>query len=158
MRQLNNVNEFQVAFGHSVPTEITLPPKSSVVQEVLKNQTKVLERSAEYFHKAASECSGDTTLLRMQLLTEELAELSSALTDGNKTEVLDALCDLQYVLLGAVLTFGYGEVFEAAFQEVHRSNMSKLDANGQPIKNAAGRVVKSEFFKAPDLSVFVKGV
>ena len=63
--------------------------------------------------------------LRISLNQEENKEFSDACIEENIVEVLDALCDLQYVLTGAVLEFGLGSVFETAFAEVHRSNMSK---------------------------------
>jgi len=63
--------------------------------------------------------------LRISLLAEELKELQQAVDDNNLVEVADALCDLQYVLAGAVLEFGLGEKFKELFDEVHRSNMSK---------------------------------
>ncbi|MFI5138796.1 MAG: hypothetical protein ACHQIM_13310 [Sphingobacteriales bacterium] len=63
--------------------------------------------------------------LRVSLLAEELKELQQAIGDNDLTEVADALCDLQYVLAGAVLEFGLGEKFKELFDEVHRSNMSK---------------------------------
>lgn len=63
--------------------------------------------------------------LRIDLLAEELRELQEAVNDNNLVEVADALCDLQYVLAGAVLEFGLGNQFKALFDEVHRSNMSK---------------------------------
>lgn len=63
--------------------------------------------------------------LRVSLLQEELNELSQAIKDNNITEIADALCDLQYVLSGAVLEFGIGNKFVELFNEVQRSNMSK---------------------------------
>jgi predicted HAD superfamily Cof-like phosphohydrolase len=63
--------------------------------------------------------------LRIALLAEELKELEVAINEKNIVEVADALCDLQYVLSGAVLEFGLGEKFRALFDEVQRSNMSK---------------------------------
>lgn len=63
--------------------------------------------------------------LRISLLAEELKELQQAVDDNNLVEVADALCDLQYVLSGAILEFGLAEKFKALFDEVHRSNMSK---------------------------------
>ncbi|MGF7038245.1 hypothetical protein [Mucilaginibacter lappiensis] len=63
--------------------------------------------------------------LRIALLAEELKELQQAVDDNNLVEIADALCDLQYVLSGAVLEFGLGEKFKELFDEVHRSNMSK---------------------------------
>ncbi|WP_234111617.1 nucleoside triphosphate pyrophosphohydrolase family protein [Chryseobacterium sp. R2A-55] len=67
--------------------------------------------------------------LRVSLLQEELNELRLAIADKDIVEVADALCDLQYVLSGAVLEFGLGEKFEELFNEVQRSNMSKACSN-----------------------------
>jgi predicted HAD superfamily Cof-like phosphohydrolase len=67
--------------------------------------------------------------LRVELLQEELNELKQAIEDKNLTEIADALCDLQYVLSGAVLEFGLGEKFVTLFNEVQRSNMSKTCDN-----------------------------
>lgn len=63
--------------------------------------------------------------LRISLLAEELKELEEAVKDNNLVEVADALCDLQYVLSGAILEFGLKDKFSALFDEVQRSNMSK---------------------------------
>ncbi len=63
--------------------------------------------------------------LRIDLIAEELKELQDAVNEGNMVEVADALCDLQYVLAGAILEFGLGNQFKTLFDEVHRSNMSK---------------------------------
>ena len=64
--------------------------------------------------------------LRVSLLAEELDELKAAIAADDLVEVADALCDLQYVLSGAVLEFGLGDRFKALFDEVQRSNMSKV--------------------------------
>ena len=69
--------------------------------------------------------------LRISLLQEELNELKAAIEDNDMVEIADALCDLQYVLSGAVLEFGLGEKFPALFNEVQRSNMSKACSNQQ---------------------------
>ncbi|MEP2772127.1 MAG: nucleoside triphosphate pyrophosphohydrolase family protein [Fulvivirga sp.] len=63
--------------------------------------------------------------LRVSLIAEELKELEEAIADNDLVEVADALCDIQYVLSGAVLEFGLGDKFKALFDEVQRSNMSK---------------------------------
>ncbi|MBI3481725.1 MAG: nucleoside triphosphate pyrophosphohydrolase family protein [Bacteroidetes bacterium] len=63
--------------------------------------------------------------LRVALIAEELKELEDAIKDKDITEVADALCDIQYVLSGAILEFGLGEKFKPLFEEVQRSNMSK---------------------------------
>ncbi len=69
--------------------------------------------------------SAERSQLRVDLLQEELDELKKAIADNNIVEVADALCDLQYVLSGAVLEFGLGKKFVELFNEVQRSNMSK---------------------------------
>lgn len=75
--------------------------------------------------------SEERSALRVRLLQEELDELKQAIEDKNIVEVADALCDLQYVLSGAVLEFGLGEKFVELFNEVQRSNMSKACDNEQ---------------------------
>lgn len=69
--------------------------------------------------------SADRCQLRVSLLAEELDELKEAIAANDLVEIADALCDLQYVLSGAVLEFGMGEKFVELFNEVQRSNMSK---------------------------------
>ena len=94
-----------------------------------ENINKVLE-----FHKTTGMktlakpgfLTNDRINLRMNLLQEELDELEKAAYERDIVEVLDALCDLQYILHGAVLDFGLQEVFEEACAEVHSSNMSKF--------------------------------
>ena len=63
--------------------------------------------------------------LRVSLIAEELKELETAINDRDIVEIADALCDIQYVLAGAVLEFGLGDKFQELFNEVQRSNMSK---------------------------------
>ena len=70
--------------------------------------------------------SAERCQLRINLLQEELDELKAAIADHDIVEVADALSDIQYVLSGAVLEFGLGEEFKTLFDEVQRSNMSKV--------------------------------
>ena len=63
--------------------------------------------------------------VRVELIAEELKELKDAIEDNDMVEIADALCDIQYVLSGAVLEFGLGDKFRELFDEVQRSNMSK---------------------------------
>lgn len=63
--------------------------------------------------------------LRVELIAEELKELAEAIENNDLVEVADALCDIQYVLAGAILEFGLGNKFKELFDEVQRSNMSK---------------------------------
>ena len=97
-----------------------------------------------------------TNQLRINLLAEELDELKEALAEGDLVETLDALIDLQYVLDGAFLSFGLQHVKDAAFDEVHRSNMSKLGADGKPIRRESdGKVLKGPDYFKPDIAQFV---
>ena len=92
----------------------------------------------------------DLNDLRKQLLREELGELAQALDDDDAIGVLDALCDLQYVLDGAFLAFGFHKVKDAAVTEVHRSNMSKLGADGKPVVRDDGKILKGPNYSPPD--------
>ena len=69
--------------------------------------------------------------LRVSLIQEELNELSEAIHNKDLVEIADALCDLQYVLSGAILEFGLAEKFPELFNEVQRSNMSKACKNNE---------------------------
>ena len=69
--------------------------------------------------------SADRCRLRVELISEELKELEEAIQQKDLVEIADALCDIQYVLSGAVLEFGLAGKFKALFDEVQRSNMSK---------------------------------
>lgn len=95
-----------------------------------------------------------TNRLRIALLEEEVAELRTALEQGDIVEVLDALTDIQYVLDGSYLSFGLAHLKEAAFAEVQRSNMSKLDENGKPIYREDGKIMKGPNYSAPDMTQF----
>lgn len=72
--------------------------------------------------------------LRVALIAEELKELEVAILEKDIVEVADALCDIQYVLSGAILEFGLGDKFKALFEEVQRSNMSKACSSEEEAK------------------------
>ena len=91
------------------------------------------------------------------MLQEELDELKEALAHDDYVETLDALIDLQYVLDGAFLSFGMQDVKGVAFDEVHRSNMSKLGEDGKPIRREGdGKVMKGPNYFKPDMAQFIK--
>lgn len=95
---------------------------------------------------------GNLNELRLRLLQEELDELRDALAAGDIVEVLDALTDLQYVLDGAYLSFGLHQIKDAAFDEVHRANMSKLGEDGKPIlREGDNKVLKGPNYRPPNL-------
>lgn len=78
--------------------------------------------------------SEDRCKLRVALIAEELKELETAIADKNIVEVADALCDIQYVLSGAILEFGLADKFKELFEEVQRSNMSKACSSEEEAK------------------------
>ena len=92
--------------------------------------------------------------LRIDLIKEELDELSDAMKNKDLLEVADALTDILYVTYGAGHAFGID--LDKCFEEVQNSNMSKLDKNGKPIYNDMGKVMKGENYFKPDLSKFIK--
>ncbi len=94
--------------------------------------------------------------LRYKLISEELEEFKNAYETGDLVEAADALTDMAYVLFGSVLEFGLQGKFEELFEEVQRSNMSKLDADGKPIYREDGKVLKSELFTPPNLKEIIE--
>ena len=92
--------------------------------------------------------------LRYNLIKEELDEFAQALKDQDLNEVADALTDILYVTYGAGHAFGID--LDKCFEEVQKSNMSKLGDDGKPIYNEKGKVMKGPKYFQPDLSKFVK--
>ncbi len=91
--------------------------------------------------------------LRLDLIKEELSELTDAMNNKDLLEVADALTDILYVTYGAGHAFGID--LDKCFDEVQNSNMSKLDENGKPIYNEHGKIMKGPNYFKPDLSKFV---
>ena len=92
--------------------------------------------------------------LRYNLIKEELDELKKAMDNKDLLEVADALTDILYVTYGAGIAFGID--LDKCFDQVQKSNMSKLGNDGRPIYNKAGKVMKGPNYFKPDLSKFVK--
>jgi predicted HAD superfamily Cof-like phosphohydrolase len=92
--------------------------------------------------------------LRYDLIKEELGELKDALDSNNLLEVADALTDILYVTYGAGHAFGIN--LDDCFDEVQKSNMSKLDEKGKPIYNDKGKVMKGPKYFKPNLVKFLK--
>lgn len=96
---------------------------------------------------------------QIKLINEEIKELCSAFElwrgfgQNNKGEILDAICDSIYVLIGLALQFDFD--LDGAFREVHRSNMSKLGEDGKPIKREDGKILKGPNFTPPDLEPYI---
>ena len=92
--------------------------------------------------------------LRVGLIEEELSELKEAIKNKDIKEVADALTDILYVTYGAGHAFGID--LDQCFDEVQRSNMSKLDENGKPIFNENGKVLKGPNYFKPNLEKFIE--
>jgi len=92
--------------------------------------------------------------LRLSLIKEELDELKEAMDHKDLLEVADALTDILYVTYGAGHAFGIN--LDKCFNEVQKSNMSKLDENGKPIYNESGKVMKGQNYFKPNLDKFIK--
>ena len=92
--------------------------------------------------------------LRYDLIKEELDEFAQAIKDRDITEVADSLTDILYVTYGAGIAFGID--LDKCFDEVQRSNMSKLGQDGKPIYNENGKVMKGPKYFEPNLKKFVE--
>jgi len=95
--------------------------------------------------------SYEESLLRYTLMREENEEYLQAAQKGDLVEIADALGDQLYILLGTILRHGLQHKIEEVFDEIHRSNMSKLDENGQPIYREDGKVLKSALYFKPNI-------
>mgnify|MGYP000161902984 CR=1 FL=1 len=93
-----------------------------------------------------SECD-----LRHRLMAEENEEYLEAAKNGDLIEIADALGDQLYILCGTILKHGLQDKIVEVFNEIQRSNMSKLDKQGKPIYREDGKVMKSELYFKPDI-------
>jgi predicted HAD superfamily Cof-like phosphohydrolase len=89
--------------------------------------------------------------LRHNLIKEENEEYLDACKKGDIIEIADALGDQLYILFGTILKHGLQHKIEEVYDEIHRSNMSKLDENGQPIFREDGKILKSNLYFRPDI-------
>ena len=94
--------------------------------------------------------------LRYQLMKEENEEYLEAAKNGDLVEIADALGDMLYILCGTILKHGLQDQMAAIFEEIQRSNMSKLDENGQPIYREDGKVLKSDRYFKPNIAQYLK--
>lgn len=93
--------------------------------------------------------------LRQRILEEEVRELREASERGDIVGTSDGIVDYLYVLLGTALEFGLAHKLEEMFDEVHRSNMSKLGADGKPVRREDGKVLKGPNYSPPDLKSII---
>ena len=97
----------------------------------------------------------DTYLLRYKLMREENEEYLEAAEKGDLVEIADALGDMMYILCGTILKHGLQDMIEEIFEEIQRSNMSKLDENGQPIYREDGKILKGSNYFKPNIEAII---
>ena len=126
-KQLNHVEKFHDTFG--IPNEYT--PKATI--------------------------SNDLIDLRFKLMAEENEEYLEAAKNGDLVEVADALGDMMYILCGTILSHGMKHKIEEVFEEIQRSNMSKLGEDGKPIYREDGKVLKGPNYFKPNIAKIIEG-
>ena len=125
-KQLNHVEKFHDTFG--IPNEYT--PKATI--------------------------SNDLIDLRFKLMAEENEEYLEAAKNGDLVEVADALGDMMYILCGTILSHGMQHKIEEVFEEIQRSNMSKLGEDGKPIYREDGKVLKGPDYFKPNIARIIE--
>jgi len=114
-----------------------------------------VQKFLEAFDQTVDQDNDQQRVLYAKLISEEFAEFLQAYFEKDNVEQLDAVCDLIWVLTGYTLSRGW-DIY-AAFDEVARSNMSKLDpVTGRPIKRDDGKVLKGENYFPPNLHKYLK--
>lgn len=123
--------------------------------------------AVEQFHNAfgiennyeqTTALSESEILLRHRLMAEENEEYLEAAMNGDIVEVADALGDQLYILCGTILKHGLQHKIAEVFQEIQRSNMSKLDADGNAIYREDGKIMKSELYFRPDIKSILESI
>jgi predicted HAD superfamily Cof-like phosphohydrolase len=125
-KQINAVKEFHTAFGLGVSET----PKGDLGEAI--------------------------NMLRYNLMKEENEEYLEAVQNNDKVEIADALGDMLYILCGTIIEHGLQHKIEEVFDEIQRSNMSKLDHDGKPIYREDGKVMKGPNYFKPDFSAILE--
>ena len=113
----------------------------------VKEFMTVMGQEVKATHKIADY---GTCILRLALIKEELGELKEAMLENDIVETADAIADILYVVYGAAVAFGID--IDEVFQEVHSSNMSKLDEDGKAIFDEMGKVMKGPDYFRPNIA------
>ena len=120
----------------------------------MKNKIKAVETFHNAFgitNRKKPQADIPEIKLRFDLMDEENKEYLEAAKNNNLIEVADALGDMLYILCGTILAHGMQNKIEEIFNEIQKSNMSKLDANGKPIYRADGKVMKGPNYFKPNI-------
>ena len=135
------------------------------MQKQLNQLSKFQRAFNSTYNETPSLLEEEDYILRYKLLKEENEEYLEACVNDDKVEILDALTDQLYIVLGSIVSHGMQHIIEKAFDEVQDSNMSKLDDEGLPIINGEngvwdesrpkGKILKSKNFFEPNLKQFL---
>ncbi|MCK5400782.1 MAG: nucleoside triphosphate pyrophosphohydrolase family protein [Flavobacteriaceae bacterium] len=98
----------------------------------------------------------EKNMLRYKLMREENEEYLDAANTNDLVEVADALGDMLYILCGTIIEHGFQHKIEAVFNEIQRSNMSKLGEDGEPIYREDGKVLKGPGYFKPNIETILE--
>ena len=123
----------------------------------MQNKISAVKKFHKYFkigylEEPTANLGKDKNNLRYNLMAEENSEYLEAANNGDLVEVADALGDMLYILCGTIIEHGMQNKIEEVFDEIQRSNMSKLDENGKPIYRKDGKVLKGPNYFKPNIS------
>jgi predicted HAD superfamily Cof-like phosphohydrolase len=122
------------------------------MQELINKVKEFQEAFKVHVEYSPTIPNDDVVRLRYNLALEELQEFIDACQIQDHVKIFDALLDQLYILIGTAHVFGMADALIEGFNEVHRSNMTKLNVNGLPEFREDGKVIKSELYEAPDLN------
>ncbi|WP_395052075.1 hypothetical protein [Flavobacterium sp.] len=109
-----------------------------------------------YSENIIGDLGENKNLLRYNLMKEENEEYLEAVQNNDVVEIADALGDMLYILCGTIIEHGLQHKIEEVFEEIQRSNMSKLGENGEPIYREDGKVMKGPNYFKPNFEVILK--
>jgi predicted HAD superfamily Cof-like phosphohydrolase len=122
------------------------------------NAVKAFHTAFKIGHRETpkADLGSDKNVLRYKLMREENEEYLEAATANDLVEVADALGDMLYILCGTIIEHGMQYKIEEVFEEIQRSNMSKLGADGEPIYRDDGKVLKGPNYFKPDIKAILE--
>jgi predicted HAD superfamily Cof-like phosphohydrolase len=127
----------------------------------MQKQIQAVQKFHETFglgisHEMKASLGTKMNNLRFELMREENEEYLEAVNDNNLVEIADALGDMLYILCGTIVEHGLQHKIEEVFDEIQRSNMSKLGENGKPIYREDGKVLKGPSYFKPNFEEILK--
>ena len=125
----------------------------------MQNKTSSVKKFHESFkigynNSPVADLGKEKHKLRFDLMAEENSEYLEAADNGDLVEVADALGDMLYILCGTIIEHGMQDKIEEVFDEIQKSNLSKLGENGKPIYREDGKVMKGPNYFKPDILKF----